>query len=89
MSSSLCLQKQYKASTNQIETLPDTISIFWRTHLQDVDFSENCLKELPSYIFELEVGMTTGVETSHICKPKSFCGARRVDGTSAGFLGSV
>lgn len=55
------MQKQYKASNNRIETLPDTISIFWRTHLQEVDFSENCLKELPSYIFELEVGVTTGV----------------------------
>lgn len=39
-----------------IESLPNTISIFWRTHLQDVDFADNCLNELPSYIFELEVG---------------------------------
>ena len=31
------------------------ISIFWRTHLREVDFSDNALKELPSYIFELEV----------------------------------
>lgn len=54
-------QKQYKASNNQMESLPDTISIFWRTHLEEVDFSHNCLKELPSYIFELEVGVTAGV----------------------------
>lgn len=53
----MSVQKQYKASNNEIESLPDTISIFWRTHLQEVDFSENCLKELPSYIFELEVSV--------------------------------
>lgn len=53
----MSVQKQYKASTNEIKSLPDTISIFWRTHLQEVDFSENCLKELPSYIFELEVSV--------------------------------
>lgn len=49
-----CPLKICKASNNQIETLPDTMSIFWRTHLKEVDFSENSLKELPSYIFELE-----------------------------------
>jgi len=48
-------QKVCKASNNQIEVLPDTISIFWKTHLREVDISENVLKELPSYIFELEV----------------------------------
>lgn len=48
-------QKICKASNNQIEFLPDTISIFWKTHLKEVDISENVLKELPSYIFELEV----------------------------------
>lgn len=48
-------QKICKASNNQIELLPDTISIFWKTHLREVDISENVLKELPSYIFELEV----------------------------------
>uniref|UniRef100_A0A8C1GD81 non-specific serine/threonine protein kinase n=1 Tax=Cyprinus carpio TaxID=7962 RepID=A0A8C1GD81_CYPCA len=47
-------QKICKASNNQIELLPDTISIFWKTHLREVDISENVLKELPSYIFELE-----------------------------------
>lgn len=51
-------QKICKASNNQIEVLPDTISIFWKTHLREVDFSENVLKELPSYIFELEVRST-------------------------------
>uniref|UniRef100_A0A8C2ES60 non-specific serine/threonine protein kinase n=1 Tax=Cyprinus carpio TaxID=7962 RepID=A0A8C2ES60_CYPCA len=50
-----CPLKICKASNNQIEFLPDTISIFWKTHLMEVDISENVLKELPSYIFELEV----------------------------------
>ncbi|XP_054625561.1 leucine-rich repeat serine/threonine-protein kinase 1 isoform X3 [Dunckerocampus dactyliophorus] len=49
-----CPLKHCKASSNQIQSLPDNISIFWKSHLQDVDFSDNCLKELPSYIFELE-----------------------------------
>ncbi|XP_073764155.1 leucine-rich repeat serine/threonine-protein kinase 1 isoform X2 [Danio rerio] len=49
-----CPLKICKASNNQIEVLPDTISIFWRTHLREVDISENILKELPAYIFELE-----------------------------------
>nr|XP_020479276.1 leucine-rich repeat serine/threonine-protein kinase 1 [Monopterus albus] len=49
-----CPLKQCKASSNMIESLPNTISIFWRTELQEVDFSDNSLKELPSYIFELE-----------------------------------
>ncbi|KAK2919616.1 leucine-rich repeat serine/threonine-protein kinase 1 isoform X1 [Channa argus] len=49
-----CPLKQCKASFNAIENLPNTISIFWKTQLQEVDFSENNLTELPSYIFELE-----------------------------------
>ncbi|KAM8762163.1 leucine-rich repeat serine/threonine-protein kinase 1 [Acanthopagrus schlegelii] len=49
-----CPLKQCKASFNLIESLPNTISIFWRTQLQEVDFADNSLKELPSYIFELE-----------------------------------
>uniref|UniRef100_H3CMJ3 non-specific serine/threonine protein kinase n=1 Tax=Tetraodon nigroviridis TaxID=99883 RepID=H3CMJ3_TETNG len=61
-----CPLKQYKASNNEIESLPDTISIFWRTHLQEVDFSENCLKELPSYIFELEALVSLRLTGNHI-----------------------
>ncbi|XP_047437183.1 leucine-rich repeat serine/threonine-protein kinase 1 isoform X2 [Mugil cephalus] len=49
-----CPLRQCKAFSNVIESLPNTISIFWRAQLQEVDFSENNLKELPSYIFELE-----------------------------------
>ena len=51
------LQKICRASLNLIESLPNTISIFWKTQLQEVDFSDNVLKELPSYRFELEVTM--------------------------------
>uniref|UniRef100_A0A3Q2CNU6 non-specific serine/threonine protein kinase n=1 Tax=Cyprinodon variegatus TaxID=28743 RepID=A0A3Q2CNU6_CYPVA len=53
-----CPLRICKASSNIIENLPNTISIFWRTQLQEVDFSDNCLKELPSYIFELEAIMS-------------------------------
>ncbi|CAN9506910.1 unnamed protein product [Ophioblennius macclurei] len=49
-----CPLKQLKACFNAIESLPNTISIFWKSQLQEVDFSDNSLKELPSYIFELE-----------------------------------
>ncbi|XP_045065895.1 leucine-rich repeat serine/threonine-protein kinase 1-like [Coregonus clupeaformis] len=49
-----CPLKHCRASSNAIESLPNTISIFWRTQLQEVDFSDNVIKELPSYIFELE-----------------------------------
>ncbi|KAM6942768.1 leucine-rich repeat serine/threonine-protein kinase 1 [Xenentodon cancila] len=49
-----CPLKKCKASSNLIETLPNTISVSWRTQLQEVDFSDNSLKELPSYMFELE-----------------------------------
>ncbi|XP_067105188.1 leucine-rich repeat serine/threonine-protein kinase 1 isoform X1 [Osmerus mordax] len=49
-----CPLKICRASSNLIESLPNTISIFWKTQLQEVDFSDNVLKELPSYIFELE-----------------------------------
>ncbi|KAF7666866.1 hypothetical protein LDENG_00091190 [Lucifuga dentata] len=49
-----CPLKQCKASSNVIEKLPDSISIFWKNQLQEVDFSNNSLQELPSYMFELE-----------------------------------
>lgn len=62
----LTLQKQCKAASNVIEGLPNTISIFWRTQLQEVDFSDNRLQELPSYIFELEVGAISWICLSAI-----------------------
>ncbi|TRY84280.1 hypothetical protein DNTS_013412 [Danionella cerebrum] len=49
-----CPLKVYKASCNQLGVLPDSISTFWKTHLSEVDFSENILKEMPEYIFQLE-----------------------------------
>uniref|UniRef100_A0A3P8VNF9 non-specific serine/threonine protein kinase n=1 Tax=Cynoglossus semilaevis TaxID=244447 RepID=A0A3P8VNF9_CYNSE len=49
-----CPLKQCRASSNRIEHLPNSISIFWRTKLQELDFSDNLLTELPSHIFELE-----------------------------------
>ncbi|TSK53838.1 Leucine-rich repeat serine/threonine-protein kinase 1 [Bagarius yarrelli] len=64
-----CPLKICKAASNQIQSLPDTISIFWRTHLKEVDFSENALKELPSYIFELQIkaaGCSYNNNTRHI-----------------------
>ncbi|XP_070704804.1 leucine-rich repeat serine/threonine-protein kinase 1 [Pempheris klunzingeri] len=61
-----CPLKQCKASSNVIESLPNTISIFWRTQLQEVDFSDNSLKELPSYIFELEALVSLRLCGNHI-----------------------
>ncbi|XP_069384604.1 leucine-rich repeat serine/threonine-protein kinase 1 isoform X3 [Paralichthys olivaceus] len=61
-----CPLKQCKASYNEIESLPNTISIFWRTKLQEVDFSDNSLKELPSYIFELEAVVSLRLCGNHI-----------------------
>ncbi|CAK6975851.1 leucine-rich repeat serine/threonine-protein kinase 1 [Scomber scombrus] len=61
-----CPLKQCRASSNVIESLPKTISIFWRTQLQEVDFSDNSLKELPSYIFELEALTSLRLCGNHI-----------------------
>ncbi|XP_064192700.1 leucine-rich repeat serine/threonine-protein kinase 1 isoform X1 [Anguilla rostrata] len=49
-----CPLKHCRAASNEIRSVPDTISIFWKTPLKEVDFSENALKELPDHIFELE-----------------------------------
>uniref|UniRef100_A0A3P9J7W9 non-specific serine/threonine protein kinase n=1 Tax=Oryzias latipes TaxID=8090 RepID=A0A3P9J7W9_ORYLA len=49
-----CPLKHCKASSNLMESLPGTISTYWRDELQEVDFSDNRLKELPLYLFELE-----------------------------------
>ncbi|XP_038548531.1 leucine-rich repeat serine/threonine-protein kinase 1 isoform X2 [Micropterus salmoides] len=61
-----CPLKQCKASSNMIESLPNTISIFWRSQLQEVDFSDNSLEELPSYIFELEALVSLRLCGNHI-----------------------
>ncbi|KAL6112664.1 lrrk1 [Pungitius sinensis] len=61
-----CPLKQCKASSNVIESLPNYVSISWRTQLQEVDFSDNCLKELPLYIFELEALVLLRLCGNHI-----------------------
>ncbi|XP_076011527.1 leucine-rich repeat serine/threonine-protein kinase 1 isoform X2 [Genypterus blacodes] len=61
-----CPLKLCKASANVIESLPNTISIFWRNQLQEVDFSDNSLQELPSYIFELEALLSLRLCGNHI-----------------------
>ncbi|XP_039980323.1 leucine-rich repeat serine/threonine-protein kinase 1 isoform X2 [Xiphias gladius] len=61
-----CPLKQCKASSNVIESLPNTISIFWRNRLQEVDFSDNSLRELPSYIFEMEALVSLRLCGNHI-----------------------
>ncbi|XP_009874636.1 PREDICTED: leucine-rich repeat serine/threonine-protein kinase 1-like, partial [Apaloderma vittatum] len=49
-----CPLKCCKASRNSIEFLPDALTIFWKNHLREVDFSENLLKEVPPGLFQLE-----------------------------------
>ncbi|KAM4677599.1 leucine-rich repeat serine/threonine-protein kinase 1 [Discoglossus pictus] len=49
-----CPLKCCKASKNSIEFLPENLAVFWRNHLQEVDFSDNSLKEVPKSLFELE-----------------------------------
>ncbi|CAJ1048538.1 leucine-rich repeat serine/threonine-protein kinase 1 isoform X2 [Xyrichtys novacula] len=61
-----CPLKQCKASSNLIKSLPDTFSIFWRTHLQELDFSDNSLTELPAHIFELEALVSLRLCGNHI-----------------------
>uniref|UniRef100_UPI0037E88571 leucine-rich repeat serine/threonine-protein kinase 1 n=1 Tax=Semicossyphus pulcher TaxID=241346 RepID=UPI0037E88571 len=61
-----CPLKQCKASSNVIESIPDTFSIFWRTQLQEVDFSDNSLTELPAYLFELEALVSLRLCGNHI-----------------------
>ncbi|XP_035769470.1 leucine-rich repeat serine/threonine-protein kinase 1 [Neolamprologus brichardi] len=68
-----CPLKQCKASSNLIENLPNTISIFWRNHLEEVDFSDNSLKELPSYIFELEGEAEANGWMDTVCPHRPLC----------------
>ncbi|XP_061613512.1 leucine-rich repeat serine/threonine-protein kinase 1 isoform X4 [Phyllopteryx taeniolatus] len=49
-----CPLNQYRASCNKMSGLPDNISVFWKNHLHDVDFSDNLLEHLPSSLFRLE-----------------------------------
>ncbi|KAG8516285.1 Leucine-rich repeat serine/threonine-protein kinase 1 [Galemys pyrenaicus] len=49
-----CPLKCCKASKNALESLPDKMAVFWKTHLKDVDFSENALKDVPLGLFQLD-----------------------------------
>nr|XP_028561642.1 leucine-rich repeat serine/threonine-protein kinase 1 isoform X1 [Podarcis muralis]XP_028561643.1 leucine-rich repeat serine/threonine-protein kinase 1 isoform X1 [Podarcis muralis] len=49
-----CPLKCCKAARNAIEFLPDTLAVFWKNHLREVDFSDNSLKEVPQCLFQLE-----------------------------------
>lgn len=49
-----CPLRSCRASRNALESLPERMCLFWKEHLQDVDFSENSLKEVPMGLFQLE-----------------------------------
>ncbi|KAJ7311344.1 hypothetical protein JRQ81_006960 [Phrynocephalus forsythii] len=49
-----CPLKYCKAARNTLESLPDTLAVFWKNHLREADFSENGLKEVPPCLFQLE-----------------------------------
>uniref|UniRef100_A0A803TZC7 Leucine rich repeat kinase 1 n=1 Tax=Anolis carolinensis TaxID=28377 RepID=A0A803TZC7_ANOCA len=54
-----CPLKCCKAAQNALESLPDTLAVFWKNHLKEVDFSDNALKDVPQCLFQLEVSGTT------------------------------
>lgn len=49
-----CPLKHCKASQNALECLPDRMAVFWNSHLKDVDFSENSLRDVPPGLFQLD-----------------------------------
>ncbi|XP_063170359.1 leucine-rich repeat serine/threonine-protein kinase 1 [Candoia aspera] len=49
-----CPLKCCKIARNMLESLPDTLAVFWKNHLKEVDFSDNSLKEVPQCLFQLE-----------------------------------
>ncbi|KAG9489064.1 hypothetical protein GDO78_005201 [Eleutherodactylus coqui] len=49
-----CPLKYCKASRNCIEVIPDNLTIFWRNHLLEVDFSDNALRDVPKDLFQVE-----------------------------------
>nr|XP_016852407.1 PREDICTED: leucine-rich repeat serine/threonine-protein kinase 1 isoform X2 [Anolis carolinensis] len=49
-----CPLKCCKAAQNALESLPDTLAVFWKNHLKEVDFSDNALKDVPQCLFQLE-----------------------------------
>ncbi|XP_026565039.1 leucine-rich repeat serine/threonine-protein kinase 1 isoform X1 [Pseudonaja textilis] len=49
-----CPLKSCKVARNMLDSLPDTLAVFWKNHLKEVDFSDNSLKDLPQGLFQLE-----------------------------------
>ncbi|XP_039215029.1 leucine-rich repeat serine/threonine-protein kinase 1 isoform X3 [Crotalus tigris] len=49
-----CPLKSCKVARNMLDSLPDTLAVFWKNHLKEVDFSDNSLKDLPQSLFQLE-----------------------------------
>ncbi|XP_078386621.1 leucine-rich repeat serine/threonine-protein kinase 1 [Cetorhinus maximus] len=49
-----CPLKFCNASGNLLEFIPNTLCIFWKNYLKEVNFSDNLLKEVPANIFELK-----------------------------------
>ncbi|MGH0153992.1 UNVERIFIED_CONTAM: hypothetical protein FKN15_000672 [Acipenser sinensis] len=61
-----CPLQYCRASSNSMESIPDTISIFWKNHLKEMDLSDNCLKELPLHIFQLEALVSLKVSENQL-----------------------
>ncbi|XP_069767547.1 leucine-rich repeat serine/threonine-protein kinase 1 isoform X4 [Narcine bancroftii] len=49
-----CPLKFCNFSRNSLESLPNTLGIFWKNSLKEADFSDNLLRELPPNVFELQ-----------------------------------
>nr|XP_033775868.1 leucine-rich repeat serine/threonine-protein kinase 1 isoform X1 [Geotrypetes seraphini]XP_033775869.1 leucine-rich repeat serine/threonine-protein kinase 1 isoform X1 [Geotrypetes seraphini]XP_033775870.1 leucine-rich repeat serine/threonine-protein kinase 1 isoform X1 [Geotrypetes seraphini] len=56
-----------RASKNFLEVLPDTLAVFWKNHLQEVDFSNNALKEGPAGLFQLENLLSLKLSGNQLC----------------------
>ncbi|XP_058851312.1 leucine-rich repeat serine/threonine-protein kinase 1-like isoform X2 [Acipenser ruthenus] len=61
-----CPLQYCRASSNSVASIPDTISIFWKNHLKEMDLSDNCLKELPLHIFQLEALVSLKVSENQL-----------------------
>ncbi|KAG8145150.1 hypothetical protein E2320_013516 [Naja naja] len=60
------LKKSCKVARNMLDSLPDTLAVFWKNHLKEVDFSDNSLKELPQGLFQLEALVTLKLSGNQI-----------------------
>uniref|UniRef100_A0A8C6XCI5 non-specific serine/threonine protein kinase n=1 Tax=Naja naja TaxID=35670 RepID=A0A8C6XCI5_NAJNA len=61
-----CPLKSCKVARNMLDSLPDTLAVFWKNHLKEVDFSDNSLKELPQGLFQLEALVTLKLSGNQI-----------------------